>query len=125
MHRSSSTSRFSDEDRPSYSIPKSKSTTFHDLPTYDPLSHVAKKEISRLRSAENAVHFIPLVLLLSAIVLWFFSSTGYKLSPNLEFEKLNFAVPAYKLASAIPWRLTSDLRDFELQCYPRSLPLNM
>ncbi|KAJ8774484.1 hypothetical protein K2173_016930 [Erythroxylum novogranatense] len=43
------------------------------LPTYDPLSHAAKKERSRLRSAENAVHFIPFVLLLSAVILWCFS----------------------------------------------------
>ncbi|OAY56772.1 hypothetical protein MANES_02G043601v8 [Manihot esculenta] len=44
------------------------------LPTYDPLSHVAKKEKSRLRSAENAIHLIPLVLVLCAIILWIFSS---------------------------------------------------
>ncbi|KAL9387517.1 hypothetical protein Peur_020641 [Populus x canadensis] len=45
-----------------------------ELPTYDPASHVAKKERSRLRSAENAIHVIPLVLALCAIVLWFFST---------------------------------------------------
>ncbi|KAJ4828531.1 hypothetical protein Tsubulata_002866 [Turnera subulata] len=46
------------------------------LPTYDPLSHVARKERSRLRSAENAIHLIPLVLVLCAIILWFFSNPG-------------------------------------------------
>ncbi|KAJ6942870.1 hypothetical protein NC652_008616 [Populus alba x Populus x berolinensis] len=46
----------------------------HELPTYDPASHVAKKERSRLRSAENAIHVIPLVLALCAIILWFFST---------------------------------------------------
>ncbi|XP_058008173.1 uncharacterized protein LOC131182848 [Hevea brasiliensis] len=46
------------------------------LPAYDPLSHVAKKERSRLRSAENAIHLIPLVLVLCAIILWFFSNPG-------------------------------------------------
>jgi hypothetical protein len=44
------------------------------LPTYDPLSHVAKKELSRIRSAHKAVHLIPLLVLLCAIILWFFSS---------------------------------------------------
>jgi ABC-type uncharacterized transport system permease subunit len=44
------------------------------LPTYDPLSHVAKKELSRIRSAQKAVHLIPLLVLLCAIILWFFSS---------------------------------------------------
>lgn len=53
--------------------------TDHQLPTYDPLSDVAKKELSRLRFAENAVHAIPLVLAFCAIVLWFFSNAGIKL----------------------------------------------
>ncbi|OAY60109.1 uncharacterized protein LOC110622880 [Manihot esculenta] len=44
------------------------------LPTYNPLSDVAKKERSRLRSAENAIHLVPLVLVLCAIILWFFSN---------------------------------------------------
>ncbi|KAL3737913.1 hypothetical protein ACJRO7_019437 [Eucalyptus globulus] len=46
------------------------------LPTCDPLSHAARKERSRLRSAENAVHGIPVLLVLCAFVLWFFSSPG-------------------------------------------------
>ncbi|KAF8027352.1 hypothetical protein BT93_E0299 [Corymbia citriodora subsp. variegata] len=46
------------------------------LPTCDPLSQAARKERSRLRSAENAVHAIPLLLVLCAFVLWFFSSPG-------------------------------------------------
>ncbi|KAF9685445.1 hypothetical protein SADUNF_Sadunf03G0055300 [Salix dunnii] len=49
-----------------------------ELPTYDPASHVAKRERSRLRSAENAIHAIPLVLALCAIVLWFFSNSLVK-----------------------------------------------
>ncbi|KAJ4712661.1 Transmembrane protein [Melia azedarach] len=59
--------------------------TDHQLPTYDPLSDVAKKELSRLRFAENAVHAIPLVLAFCAIVLWFFSNaaTLYKWADNL------------------------------------------
>ncbi|KAK7307760.1 hypothetical protein VNO77_41107 [Canavalia gladiata] len=48
--------------------------THQHLPTYDPLSQVAQRELSRLRSARNAVHLIPLLILLCAIILWFFSS---------------------------------------------------
>ncbi|XP_038687203.1 uncharacterized protein LOC119986634 [Tripterygium wilfordii] len=75
MHRSSSGSRVSDEF--STKINSSSSTEEEEqleLPTYHPLSHVAKKERSRLRSAENAIHFIPLVLFLCVIILWFFST---------------------------------------------------
>lgn len=50
--------------------------TEHNLPTYDPLSHVAKRERRRLRFAENAVHAIPVVLVFCAIVLWLFSNSG-------------------------------------------------
>ncbi|XP_062146915.1 uncharacterized protein LOC133854676 [Alnus glutinosa] len=73
MHRSSSNSRVSEE---FFSSPSSQSSSDADqlLPTYDPLSHVAKKERSRLRSAESAVHAIPLVLLLCGIILWIFST---------------------------------------------------
>ncbi|MED6158540.1 hypothetical protein PIB30_033665 [Stylosanthes scabra] len=48
--------------------------TDEDLPTYDPLSYVAKRERYRLRSAQKAVHLIPLLVLLCAIILWFFSA---------------------------------------------------
>ncbi|KAJ1391721.1 hypothetical protein SESBI_36381 [Sesbania bispinosa] len=48
--------------------------TDEDLPTYNPLSDVAQRELSRLRSAQKAVHLIPLLVLLCAILLWFFSS---------------------------------------------------
>ncbi|CAJ2645876.1 unnamed protein product [Trifolium pratense] len=58
--------------------PANKKQEEHDqqqhLPTYDPLSHVAKKELSRIKSAQKAVHLIPLLVLLCAIILWFFSS---------------------------------------------------
>ena len=50
------------------------------LPTYDPLSHVAQRDLSRLRSAQNAVHLIPLLVLLCAVILWFFSAPTS--SPN-------------------------------------------
>ncbi|XP_055821224.1 uncharacterized protein LOC129889799 isoform X1 [Solanum dulcamara] len=72
MYRSSSSSRVSEE---FFFNPKSTiSTEAEELPTFNPQSHVAKKEKNRLRSAENAIHLIPLILLLSAIILWVFSS---------------------------------------------------
>lgn len=74
MYRSSSSSRVSEE---FFFNPKSTiSTEAEELPTFNPQSHVAKKEKNRLRSAENAIHLIPLILLLSAIILWVFSSPG-------------------------------------------------
>ncbi|KAJ0100490.1 uncharacterized protein LOC116131709 [Pistacia vera] len=41
---------------------------------YDPVEEMAKKEKSRIKFAENAVHAIPFVLLLCALVLWFLSN---------------------------------------------------
>ncbi|KAF8412457.1 hypothetical protein HHK36_000421 [Tetracentron sinense] len=67
MHRSSSTTRASEE------FFVHASLDGDELPSYNPLSDVAKKEKSRARSAENAVHLIPFVLVLCAFVLWFFS----------------------------------------------------
>ncbi|MQM13808.1 hypothetical protein Taro_046733 [Colocasia esculenta] len=43
------------------------------LPKYDPQSGIAKKDASRSRTGESAVHVIPLVLIACALVLWFFS----------------------------------------------------
>ncbi|KAG9459714.1 hypothetical protein H6P81_004222 [Aristolochia fimbriata] len=79
MHRSASTTRASDEFFLNMSpqmkaSPGLKRAEIDQLPTYDPLSDFSKKEASRLRASENAVHFIPLVLILCAVVLWFFSS---------------------------------------------------
>ncbi|CAN1834813.1 hypothetical protein LINPERHAP1_LOCUS34207 [Linum perenne] len=71
MQRSASTSRISSSDADE--APIYSASSFSLLPTYDPASHAAKKEKSRLRSAENAVHFIPLILIASAVILWFFS----------------------------------------------------
>lgn len=93
MYRSSSSGRVSDEffphsaavPTPAFSSPnlKSPSTGASDeLPTYNPQSHVAKKERNRLRFAQNAVHLIPVVLVLSAIILWFFSSPGKQTNPR-------------------------------------------
>ncbi|KAI5602165.1 hypothetical protein POPTR_001G152700v4 [Populus trichocarpa] len=71
MQRSSNSSRVTEE------LFKNASTDTdqQELPTYDPLSHIGKKEKSRLRSAEYAIHVIPLLLVLCAIILWFFSNS--------------------------------------------------
>lgn len=78
MYRSSSSARVSEEFffNSSSNLKSTISTETEELPTFNPQSHVAKKERNRLRSAENAIHLIPLILLLSAIVLWVFSSPG-------------------------------------------------
>ncbi|KAJ8643099.1 hypothetical protein MRB53_004847 [Persea americana] len=78
MHRSASTSRASDEFVINISpqmkgSPGLKMAALDQLPTYDPLFEVSKKESSRLKWAENAVHFIPLVLIVCGFILWFFS----------------------------------------------------
>uniref|UniRef100_A0A5B7BM55 Uncharacterized protein n=1 Tax=Davidia involucrata TaxID=16924 RepID=A0A5B7BM55_DAVIN len=77
MHRSSSATQVSEFLTHSSSSPSQNfrpSSEADQLPTYNPQSHVAKKERIRLRSAETAVHLIPLLLVLCAIILWFFSN---------------------------------------------------
>ncbi|KAJ7952568.1 putative Transmembrane protein [Quillaja saponaria] len=80
MHRSSSSSRLSGELLVPSSLNSSQSSSFRptleadqQLPTFNPLSHVAQKERFRVRSAENAIHLIPILLLVCAVILWFFS----------------------------------------------------
>ncbi|KAJ8471366.1 hypothetical protein OPV22_025709 [Ensete ventricosum] len=46
------------------------------LPSYDPHSDIGKKLVQRARLSENAVHVIPIVVVLCAIILWFFSAHG-------------------------------------------------
>lgn len=96
MHRASSTTRVSDEffsagtnsaavaaaamsspnPKPTVASPATANSDLDHLPTYNPLSHVAKKEKNRFRSAENVIHLIPLMLVLCAIILWLFSGPG-------------------------------------------------
>ncbi|PIN04871.1 hypothetical protein CDL12_20090 [Handroanthus impetiginosus] len=73
MHRSGSSTRVSDE---FFSHPSATagSDSEPQLPTYNPESLVAKKEKIRLRSAETAVHIIPILLILCGVILWFFSA---------------------------------------------------
>ncbi|KAJ1389065.1 hypothetical protein SESBI_38578 [Sesbania bispinosa] len=79
MHRSTSLNRFADDYFKSMTTSQSsRSSSTYDnvntLPTYDPVAELAKKEIARVRFAENAVHVIPFVIFLCAIILWFFSN---------------------------------------------------
>uniref|UniRef100_A0A5B7BQS4 Transmembrane protein n=1 Tax=Davidia involucrata TaxID=16924 RepID=A0A5B7BQS4_DAVIN len=85
MYRSASTNRVSDD---YFNYNSSSSSTSekvspalralsleaNELPLYEPLSEMAKKERSRIIHAENAVHIIPFVLALCAFTLWFFSN---------------------------------------------------
>ncbi|KAK3224993.1 hypothetical protein Dsin_004855 [Dipteronia sinensis] len=73
MDRSRSRSR-SQELLVKWSDSDSDSWRDKELPTYDPLSHSAKKQRSHLRLAQNAIHVIPLVVVLCAVILWFFSN---------------------------------------------------
>ncbi|CAN1147072.1 hypothetical protein LINPERHAP2_LOCUS15648 [Linum perenne] len=75
-------------------------SSFSLLPTYDPASHAAKKEKSILRSAENAVHFILLLLIASAVILWFFSDPVKKGVCCRKHESLQVA----EAAAIWPWQ---------------------
>ncbi|KAJ8772449.1 hypothetical protein K2173_027626 [Erythroxylum novogranatense] len=84
MHRSASWNRVA-VDYFIHSSPKaaagqrlSPSLEENELPEYDPATEMVKKEKSRIKFAENAVHVIPFVLLLCGLILWLFSN------PNVE-----------------------------------------
>ncbi|PNT75695.1 hypothetical protein BRADI_1g36776v3 [Brachypodium distachyon] len=71
MRRSSSGARVSEGGDAS----SSSSTVGHHgddtaLPTFDPLSAAGRREAARVRELGRAVHCIPLLLLLCALVLW-------------------------------------------------------
>ncbi|KAI4971826.1 uncharacterized protein LOC123412806 [Hordeum vulgare subsp. vulgare] len=71
MRRSSSGARVSEGGDASSS---SSSSGHHGdgtaLPTFDPQSAAGRREASRTRALGRAVHCIPLLLLLCALVLW-------------------------------------------------------
>ncbi|KDP32360.1 hypothetical protein JCGZ_13285 [Jatropha curcas] len=80
MHRSSSTSRAADELSVNFSsddniVSPVKTLSSTDLPIYKSSSDASKKEIGLHQKSvgENAVHLIPLILLLCALILWLFS----------------------------------------------------
>lgn len=108
MHRSGSTTRASDEFQlsmaaqamgGSYSAAGLRSSIDmdHHLSPYHPQSEIEKKEVNRIKVAENMVHIIPFVILLCTIVLWFFSHpTGTLIS----FDSLNsFLLSIYLFVS--------------------------
>ncbi|THU60754.1 hypothetical protein C4D60_Mb07t16070 [Musa balbisiana] len=79
MFRSSSATRMSDE----HLLPPAGAAAAaarrslleaDGLPSYDPHSDISKKLVQRARLTENAVHVIPVVVVLCAIILWFFSA---------------------------------------------------
>ncbi|KAI4369990.1 hypothetical protein MLD38_018378 [Melastoma candidum] len=51
------------------------------LPTYHPSSNAAEQEMSRARSAENAIHLIPLLVLLCLAILCVFVRSSNSDSP--------------------------------------------
>uniref|UniRef100_A0A7C9B2C7 Transmembrane protein n=1 Tax=Opuntia streptacantha TaxID=393608 RepID=A0A7C9B2C7_OPUST len=103
MHRSHSSTRVADEYYRNLSSAISSSSAPSggggegdgdgQLPVYSPVSDVAKKEKSRLRSAENAVHLIPLVLVLCAVILWFFSNPALKVAGSMEIDGTHNSLP--------------------------------
>lgn len=86
MHRSAGWNRFSDEyfkhatssSSPSAAGHRSSYSMFdgNGLPTYDPIADLAKRERARVKFAESAVHVIPFILLVCAVILWLFSHPG-------------------------------------------------
>ncbi|KZV51915.1 hypothetical protein F511_09179 [Dorcoceras hygrometricum] len=77
MYRSASTNRVLDghfSHHSSSAALRALSLEASELPVYEPMSETAKKDRARARFSEDAVHFIPLVLLLCALILWVFSS---------------------------------------------------
>ncbi|KAG7030866.1 hypothetical protein SDJN02_04903, partial [Cucurbita argyrosperma subsp. argyrosperma] len=84
MHRSVSWNRFSDEYYSSSSPSPALSSTpgqalrlsfdGNEQPTSYPADEIVKREKARVKFAATAVHVIPLVLVLCAILLWFFSN---------------------------------------------------
>ncbi|CAN1188324.1 hypothetical protein LINPERHAP2_LOCUS39257 [Linum perenne] len=79
MHRSASWTRVPSDDYFMHSTPMmassgvrvSPTSENNELPMYDPIVEMAKKDKTR-HFAERAVHVIPLVLLVCGLILWFF-----------------------------------------------------
>lgn len=79
MYRSSSWNRVAEDYSVPWSAPKGlwKGLDEDEPALYNPTGQeVTKKEKSRAKFAENAVHIIRFVLLACALVLWFFSNPG-------------------------------------------------
>ncbi|CAH1439181.1 unnamed protein product [Lactuca virosa] len=84
MHRSSSSTRVSG-DFSHHRLPLTENyrpgtdETGEVLPTYNPRSYIATKKHNQIRSAEVAIHLIPLLLVICAMILWLFSDKGLKI----------------------------------------------
>ncbi|KAJ0629648.1 hypothetical protein HanOQP8_Chr17g0658321 [Helianthus annuus] len=76
MHRSSSAAKVSGDDPLPQNHRATSDETSDELPTYNPQSYIAIKEQNQIRSAEAAIHLIPCLLVICAIILWFFSDSG-------------------------------------------------
>lgn len=93
MKRALSASRVSDKMLPSSSSSSSsQSAIFRSssvssaldselyLPMNNPFSHAAKKERRRFKLAKAYIHFIPVVVVFCAVVLWLFSDPGTEIT---------------------------------------------
>uniref|UniRef100_A0A7N0TJD7 Transmembrane protein n=1 Tax=Kalanchoe fedtschenkoi TaxID=63787 RepID=A0A7N0TJD7_KALFE len=75
MYRSTSQSRIGEEYYAHAPPPPSRIGEAEEfLPIYDPPSNMTKKDKSRAKFADNAIHIIPLVLLVCGLILWLFSN---------------------------------------------------
>ncbi|KAL5225487.1 hypothetical protein ABZP36_012126 [Zizania latifolia] len=72
------------------------------LPTCDPQSAAGRREAARTRALERAVHCIPLVLLLCALLLWLSASTSRlgEYQPVSQFLSLNLCTTRLLLVAA-------------------------
>ncbi|KAK1281464.1 hypothetical protein QJS10_CPB22g00260 [Acorus calamus] len=77
MHRTSSASRIATDaphEQQHQQQQRTAEINYHQvLPTFHPSSAAARREASRVRAAESAIHVIPAVLVACAVILWFFS----------------------------------------------------
>ncbi|XP_047306324.1 uncharacterized protein LOC124909718 [Impatiens glandulifera] len=80
MQRSTSTSKVYDEYLKYYS----SSTSSEELPVVEPMADGSKKDRTRARFSENAVHLIPFILLLCALILWILSNPEIDLPSKVD-----------------------------------------
>ncbi|XP_078168709.1 uncharacterized protein LOC144563173 [Carex rostrata] len=59
--------------RSSSLVSMSNGSKLDELPTWDPQSEASKKEVAQDSPAASLVHLVPVVIILCAIILWFFS----------------------------------------------------
>ena len=74
------------------------------LPTYDPLSAAGRREAARTRALGRAVHCIPVVLLVCALLLWLSASSHTYLGK----VQTPLALECYSSSPSISTRAFSD-----------------